>query len=446
MVKPDYSINTIIPQLKDKKKPPLLDSLTGFYNKYGFERDFSSLLAKGFEPTLAVAIKVRNVKDIQLNYGYQVFEFYLYRLASKIRVVFKRAKLITFLHPDIFIGIFDLNYQDREKLTRLAEQLSAALQGPFPFKGSFFPIKVSLSLCRLSSRVDPCMLLNVMIRLVEKAPQGEKFLLADYDHEKVFLEESLPTYLSISKKIAMGDVGFALQPIYHARRGRIAFYEALVRLVTKKEILPPARFMSKVEKLKLKADLERAVFYKILVYLQEHREIAQVSINISLDYIFERLQLDLAQYTKELHIDPKRICFEVTEQPSSYASNRKGLYKILNKLKNKGFKIALDDFGLYHSNFGLLRDFPWDLVKIDGSFIQNTLKDKFDAKLVGFLVEIAELKGFKIVAEYVDSKELADYLKKVGIHYLQGFLYGKPRYIPESTRILPPLLYNFPSC
>jgi len=260
------------------------------------------------------------------------------------------------------------------------------------------------------------------------------------------LEESLPTYLTISKKIAMGDLGFALQPVYTARRQKVAFYEALVRLVTKKKVLPPSSFMRKVEELRLKADLERAVLYKILVYLKEHRELPQVSINISLDYIFERLELDLEQYTKEIHIDPQKVCFEVTEQPSVHASNRKALYEILWKLKKRGFKVALDDFGLYHSNFGLLRDFPWDLVKIDGSFIQNILRSKFDYKLVTFLVEIAELKGFKIVAEYVDSKELAETLKKLGIHYLQGFLYGKPKFVPESQRILPPLLYNFPTC
>ncbi len=422
----------------------LLDPLTGFYNKQGFEKKFREIYGQGTEASVAVGIKVRNIKDIQLNYGYQVSEIYLRRLASKIKVILRKAKLLGFIPPDIFVGV--LEHEENERLHQLADHLYAGLQGPFPFKGSFFPIKVSLAMCRLPAESDPVMLLNIMVRLVERAPLGENFVLADYEKEKVFLEESLPTYLTISKKIAMGDLGFALQPVYMARCQKVAFYEALVRLVTKKKVLPPSSFMSKVEELRLKADLERAVLYKILVYLKEHREIPEVSINISLDYIFERLELDLGQYTKEIHIEPQRVCFEVTEQPSVHASNRKALYEILWKLKKRGFKVALDDFGLYHSNFGLLRDFPWDLVKIDGSFIQNILRSKFDYKLVTFLVEIAELKGFKIVAEYVDSKELAETLKKLGIHYLQGFLYGKPKFVPESQRILPPLLYNFPTC
>ncbi len=419
------------------------DQVTGFYNKLGFERAFKKIFQNRSpeEPLVAVGIKARNISDIQLNYGYQVSEAYLKRLSGKVKILLRFSKILAFIPPDIFVSV--ISCKNEEEINGLASRLCSSLQGPFLFKGSFFPIKVAVSVCTISSNCHPTMLLNVMIRLSEKAAYQNRLIFAEYEKEKKYIENNLPIYLSISKKIAMGDLGFALQPIYSTSSSKIAFYEVLARLVAKKQVLSPDSFMEKVEQLKLKQDLERAILYKVFVYLQENRDIERVSVNISLDYIAERLELDLYQYLREVSINPERICFEVTEQPSSSNIDRRLIRENLFKLKKKGFKIALDDFGLYHSNFGLLKEFPWDIVKIDGSFVRTILESKFDYSLVEFLVKISKMKGFKIVAEYVENEKLANELKKLGIHYLQGYLFGQPKFVEESLSILPPLLYSF---
>ncbi len=432
-----------LPSLKLDQVHALIDPITGFLNKFGFEKACQKLTVTQSceEPLIAIGIKARNIYEIQLNYGYQISEEYLKRLAGKIKILFRFAKILAFIPPDIFVSI--IPYKNYKEINQLASRLYYSLQGPFLFKGSFFPIKVSIAICKMSSSCHPTMLLNVMVRLVERSAFNNKLIIGEYEEEKRLIEDNLPAYLKISKKISMGDFGFALQPIFDASNSKIAFYEVLVRLISKKRILLPSMFMKKVEQLRLKLDLERAILYKVLAYLYENNHIGQVSINISLDYTAERLELDLKQYLKEIPIDPRRVCFEITEQPSNYNIDMLFIQEKLLKLKKEGFKIALDDFGLYHSNFCLLRDFPWDIVKIDGTFVQKILNSEFDYSLVEFLVKTSKIKGFKLVAEFVDNERLAEKLKSLGIHYLQGYLLGKPKFIRESIAILPPLIYSF---
>ncbi|WP_022853376.1 EAL domain-containing protein [Thermodesulfatator atlanticus] len=326
---------------------------------------------------------------------------------------------------------------------KLAEKIYNTLHGPLPIKGSCLPVKVSIFVSRIFHNTDIEEVLDTSIYNIENNNIEEKYLTEELRKENE-TKQILATYLKISRKITIGEISFALQPIYYSKRLFPIFYEVLARLASKKGILTPSHFMKIIERLGFRTDLDRVILYKALYYLSEHKELSATSINISIDYLFERLLLDLKQYLKEFSIDKNKVIFELIEHPSQQKFSRKKLYKFLDKLKSQGFKIALDDFGLYHSNFSLLKEFPWDIVKVDGTFIKHITTNNFNKKLLHFLIEIAEMKNFKIVAEHIETNEQAELLKKLGVHYLQGFLLGRPSLIHESQKIVPPLLYNFP--
>ena len=99
--------------------------------------------------------------------------------------------------------------------------------------------------------------------------------------------------------------------------------------------------------------------------------------------------------------------------------------------KQHGIGFALDDFGTGMSSFEYLKNLPFDIVKIDGSFVRDMLTDPVDHAMIRYTSEISKLRNQETVAEYVETKEDVDELRKIGITYGQGYYLGKPRPLSE---------------
>ncbi len=422
------------------RKRLYLDTTTDFLNQTGFLERFPVLWATR-EPLSALGIEIPNLCEIQRNYGHQVAEHYLRCFANKIRIILRKALLNSCLGPDLFLSL--VLGREEEELKNLALKIKYYLQGPLLYKGGIFPMQARLCVCLLDDEeVDPLSLLTIM-RKVLAENHSQEIKIISYSQEIRKISANLPLFLHLSRKITMGEVGFSLQPVVEAQKGRVAFYEVLARIPAKEErLIKASDFMKKVEELSLKRDLERTILYKALVYLNEHPEVPGLSINISPDYLASTFESDLQQFIKEIKVNPSRLFIEIIERSEVSLSRHPLLKRSLYHLKDQGFGLALDDFGQDHSNINLLKEFPWDLVKIDGNFVRSLLESEEDRELIRFLVRLSQLKGFKLVAEFVESKELATLLEELGVHFLQGYYVGTPEFVKESVRILPPLLYK----
>jgi Amt family ammonium transporter len=98
----------------------------------------------------------------------------------------------------------------------------------------------------------------------------------------------------------------------------------------------------------------------------------------------------------------------------------------MEHLRSKGCKFSLDDFGTGFSSFAYLKYLPVDYVKIDGTFVRDILKDPVDQAMVRSINQISHSLGKKTVAEFVESKEILEQIKRIGIDYAQGYYLGKP--------------------
>ncbi len=96
-----------------------------------------------------------------------------------------------------------------------------------------------------------------------------------------------------------------------------------------------------------------------------------------------------------------------------------------------GCSIALDDFGSGLSSFAYLKNLPVDVIKIDGMFITDLVNDRTDRAMVGMINDLAHALGMKTVAEYVESEEIVNRLKQIGVDYAQGYVFGKPQSIHD---------------
>jgi len=120
-----------------------------------------------------------------------------------------------------------------------------------------------------------------------------------------------------------------------------------------------------------------------------------------------------------------KIILEVTE--TAAISNMETAVRALRKLRRRGCRVALDDFGSGYSSYSYLRQLPLDYLKIDGTYIRNILNDKTDQALTASMVDVAHALGIKVIAEYVDSEATFAWLRDLGVDYVQGYWVHEPQ-------------------
>jgi len=123
--------------------------------------------------------------------------------------------------------------------------------------------------------------------------------------------------------------------------------------------------------------------------------------------------------------DVSKITFEIVE--SEDVKDNKTVMEFLEKLKQKGALIYIDDFGSGYSNFDYILKLHPDGVKIDGSLIKNILEDKNSQIIVKTILSFAKEMNIKTIAEFVENEEIFNKLKEMGVDYFQGYYFSPPK-------------------
>ena len=115
---------------------------------------------------------------------------------------------------------------------------------------------------------------------------------------------------------------------------------------------------------------------------------------------------------------------EITE---SFAINDMDrVLKIVSGIKSLGPMIALDDFGTGYSSLNYIKQLPFDIIKVDKTFIDDIVDDEYAQAFIKLIVGLSKAIGTKIVVEGIENEQQYELLKELGVHYIQGYLFGKP--------------------
>ena len=230
-----------------------------------------------------------------------------------------------------------------------------------------------------------------------------------------------------------GRVVLALQPIVEAKTGKIALYEALVRVrrLNGTLILPDA-LVPDAEKNGLVPLIDRRVIDLAFHRLTADRRLV-LSINASVLSLHDSCWLEHLRVCCKLRPDAaRRLTVEMTE--TSVVADIEATKAVLATIKPLGVKIAIDDFGSGHSSFRGLRQLPIDYLKIDGAFAQNLASSKDDRFFIRTLIDLARNLNIPTVCEWVEDQDTARILTEWGVDYLQGHLFGRAEIAPEIER------------
>ena len=240
----------------------------------------------------------------------------------------------------------------------------------------------------------------------------------------------------------------SIKPLSHHDKSAGIHFELLLRLDDGLgNSITPDVFLPIAEKYGIAPQIDRWVINAALHWLQQYLNNPVhtgthpvIGINLSgqslsnlrlLDYIQERL----AHYK----IAPKMICFEITE--TAAIANIDNAVLLIQRLRNRGCRFALDDFGSGFSSYAYLKNLDVDYIKIDGSFIKDIANNTLNRTMVQSIQAIGQALGKKTIAEHVENDPTVQILRDIGVDYIQGYHIDIPRPLalhqPSERVVLP---------
>ena len=233
----------------------------------------------------------------------------------------------------------------------------------------------------------------------------------------------------LAKALENNEFVVYYQPKFDLLNKRFISSEALIRWQSEKYgLLSPTKFLGKAEAAGLTHDIDTFVLRKVCENLNDLRRrgkrLLPVSVNFSLYEFYSAGFLDtIIGIMNEFNIPSHLIEIEITEATSQ--ANQFLSISIIKKLKEKGMRVLMDDFGIGFSNVGNLKKIPFDAVKIDKSFIDDITTDTKSREIVKFLIGLCKVNGMEVIAEGVDDKEQVEILRRNKCDTIQGFYYSQ---------------------
>jgi diguanylate cyclase (GGDEF)-like protein/PAS domain S-box-containing protein len=417
----------------------ITDHLTGLLNRQGFETAIEDAIAAADREKSELAclfIDLDRFKWINDNLGHAAGDDVLRHAVSVIREEIGPADIVSRLGGDEFAIL--LNGKPAvDTAMETADRISHAIERKVEIAGSVVQLSASIGVALYPQHAPNASELlqksDLAMYARKKAGKNGTRLfdpaLANEARDRAFMEKNIEAGLREDWFDAF------LQPIHSLKTGRIAGFEALMRLVHPIEgIIAPGGIIKIAEETGSIVRIGERIFEKAVSRLKSFSHIPEladvyVSVNIS-PLQFEPALLDrMAATLLKWGIHPSRIVVEITEAVLMH--NDPVIHQVLEAMTSAGFRIALDDFGTGYSSLSYLNRFQVDIVKIDQSFVRSmTGDDETASRKSRMLVEgintISHQMGCVVVAEGVETEEQRDKLRAIGVDAGQGYLFSRP--------------------
>jgi diguanylate cyclase (GGDEF)-like protein/PAS domain S-box-containing protein len=337
--------------------------------------------------------------------------------------------------------IHRVNY---DKAMMLAERILAELKElRVPWEGEVLKIGASIGAILIDDTAlsDIDLMISAGSSCATARDKGRNKIHFQSFNEEVARRRSLAT--SMPKIVsALDEDRFTLfaQPIVplNGTAATAKCYEVLVRMrESDGTILPPSEFIPGAEHFSLIDDLDKWVFSHSLQFLQRLQAkgspLPLLSVNLSGSTVGDENAIDyILRGFSDTGISPKHIQFEITE--TAAVKHLQEAKRLISTLRSVGVSIALDDFGSGLSSFAYLKELPIDCLKIDSSFIHTMENSDVDYSVVSTINHLGHIMGVTTVAEGVENENQLRLLKKIGVDYLQGFLFQHPQPLDQIGR------------
>ncbi|RAS35538.1 putative bifunctional diguanylate cyclase/phosphodiesterase [Paraburkholderia bryophila] len=422
------------------------DSLTGLPNRARLSElllERTELGALREDQQFAVLlIDLDGFKAINDSLGHAAGDQILQEAAIRLREVLPGGDLVGRLAGDEFVAISDATRQASD-VRMLADRIVKTLARPFALREALVHIgaSVGVALYPEHAKTGP-QLLICADRALYSVKRSGKSAFALFDAGKHASDESLSLLRSDLEGALQSYSGLRMeyQPIVDLSSGVVSGREALIRWThpTRGE-LPPSAFIPTAERTGLILALGEWALLQSCREAVTWQDKVVVAVNVSpVQLREESFASSVAVILRKTKLPPVRLNIEVTE--TVLLNDDIVTRRNVARLRALGIGLALDDFGTGFSTMSTLVRFSFDKLKIDSSFVKESVHRRESAAVVRGIVALAREIGIPTTAEGIETQEQLDFVRVCGCTHAQGFLLGRPVRGSEIARIDEPVI------
>lgn len=406
-----------------------LDGLTGVYNRNAFVSRSEEVLKENKKlPYYMICFDVVNFRIINETYGHERSNVIIKAMADACKDAFGHNEAYGRLTADVFVAVTVDDGEEDERIKYIEEHVAEEARKVYinhPIKIKRGRYEIADTLESLDSMIDKA-------NIARKYVNNNASILSCQYSEKLMDQarknEEIESRMDAA--LARGEFKPFLQVKYNMVENKPSGAEALVRWIRDDgSIVPPGDFIPLFEQNGFVEKLDFYMLEQVCKYLRrmidEGREVFVVSVNQSRylmndpNYV-NRVKEILLKYKIPVGL----IELELTETVFFHEKER--MIKMMNDLKAINVKLSIDDFGSGYSSFNILKDVPFDVLKIDREFLSDSVHTEKGKIILERIVDLAHGLGMSVICEGVENEEQIELLVSIGCHYAQGFYYSRP--------------------
>lgn len=416
------------------------DALTGLANRALFYDRVSHALdlhRRDMRTVTVMFCDLDDFKSVNDTLGHDAGDALLAAVAERLRAVVRTGDTIARLGGDEFAILLE----DDGEAAELAGRLQDALAAPVPIENRLVPVRASVG----TATVHPADASTDIQELLKRADiamyaakrAGKSTSVAYTPELREQITDDLDLRLRLAQDVEAGQVRTAYQPIVLAD-GRPYAFEALARWSYRGETMAPARVIPIAARAGLLPALDLLMIRNALARTQgpgPERSRKKVSVNLGLTHLPDAdLPARLIDLLAEFGVPSSRLIVEISENEA--VEDPRAL-ATLERLRELGVSLALDDFGVGYSSLGRFGTLSPEIVKLDRSFVALLSAPAPSPRLLEGVIDLAHRCGSFVIGDGVETEHQLNTLRELGCDAMQGFLVGDPVVWPPDAVDLP---------
>lgn len=416
------------------------DYLTGLLDLKEFLIQGAELVPKSSEDFVAVSFDVSNFKYVNDMYGLEGGDEVIKLIANLFFIDDESMVIATRITSDQFRALFKM---DGRTIEEEVDYLAAKCQRLEGKLAKLYPKVYLHTYCGIY-HIDKT---NFNMRMaIDKSHFAKKEMKGNFQiscslyHDDKFKDKSEQMKMICTFENACETDGVKLffQPKFDCAHNKLIGAEALCRLKDEKgKILSPIQFIPVLEKSGMLSHLDEIIMRKTFEYMKIWNDAGKlnfpVSINMSrIDFFNRDIVKQVIDLQQEFNIPPQLIELEITE--TTFIENLDVITEKVNRLRDYGFRISVDDFGSGYSSLGLITSIPADVVKLDCSFAREGLKTPKGIKIIESIISMLKSVEFDIVCEGIETEQEVKLIESLGCSKIQGYFYDRPISVDEFSK------------
>ncbi|MDH4147436.1 MAG: GNAT family N-acetyltransferase, partial [Acidimicrobiia bacterium] len=408
------------------------DALTGLANRVLFAEKVEQLLEKNTSVTAVLFVDLDDFKTINDSLGHHMGDELLIEAASRLSSCVRPTDTVARLGGDEFAVVL-AGAVDRQDAVATAHRVLEVMSEPISLDGKDVMVSASVGIAIGNEGEGTADLLlrgadAAMYLAKEKGKGRFEFFEQEMHSEAV---ERLDLRRDLQLALQRGELEIYYQPIMDLTVNKVTMVEALLRWNhPERGLVPPDKFIGLAEQTGLIVPIGRWVLEQACLQVKEWQQSAPggrlgVSVNLSVRQLHNKgLLEDVAEALRLSRLDPQCLTLEITESMLIEDTARGA--RALEQLKALKVRIAIDDFGTGYSSLSYLRQFPFDTIKIDRSFVSELDRSTTSEALVRTVIELARSLNMSTVAEGIEELTQWTALSNLACQLGQGFFFSKP--------------------